>query len=78
MTNCKIGIEILVCVIPEDGFPFDYHSKPCFGMTATSYLSINSVRSNGPTLCPYVWPPYVPESVEKLSERATWPLYTNG
>ncbi len=29
------------------------------------YLTINSVRTNGPTLCLLVWIPYAPESVEK-------------
>ncbi len=29
------------------------------------YLSINSVKTNGPTLCPFVWLPYAPESVER-------------
>ncbi len=42
-----------------------------------SYLSINSVRTNGLTLCPFVWLPYAPESVEKLSQRAAWPLFIN-
>ena len=30
-----------------------------------NYLSINSVRTNGPTLCPNVLLPYAPEYVEK-------------
>ncbi len=29
------------------------------------YLSINSVRTNGPTLSPNVWLPYAPKYVEK-------------
>ncbi len=31
------------------------------------YLSINCVRTNGPTLCPIVWLPYAPEYVDKTS-----------
>ncbi len=30
-----------------------------------NYCRIYSVRTNGPTLCPSLWLPYVPESVEK-------------
>ncbi len=29
------------------------------------YLSINSVRTNGPTLCPNVWLPYAPEYLDQ-------------
>ena len=36
----------------------------------THYLSINSVRTNGPTLCPIVWLPYTPESVEKYLQES--------
>ncbi len=32
------------------------------------YLSINSARTNGLTLCPLVWLPYVPESVEVFQQ----------
>ncbi len=35
-----------------------------------NYMSIKSVRTNGPTLCPIVWLPYAPEYVDKyLLER---------
>ena len=35
-----------------------------------NYLSINSVRTNGLTLCTIVWLPYAPEYVDKpLRER---------
>ncbi len=39
---------------------------------AFSYLSINCVRTNGPTLCPIVWLPYAPEYVDKTPQRGTW------
>ena len=42
--------------------------KLLFYLQIPHYLSMNSVRTNGPTLCPFVWLPYAPESVEKLSE----------
>ncbi len=35
--------------------------------TTWGYLSINFVRTNGPTLCPIVWLPYAPEYVDKTS-----------
>ena len=43
-----------------------------------NYLSINSVRTNGPTLCPIVLLPYAPEYVEKpLREAHGFVMYTN-
>ncbi len=54
---------------------------PSLGQTMTvaqnnepslNYLSINCVRTNGPTLCPIVWLPYAPEYVDKTSQRGTW------
>ncbi len=36
-----------------------------------NYLSINPVRTNGPTLCPIVWLPYAPKYVDKFSQRGT-------
>ncbi len=42
-----------------------------------NYLSVYSVRTNGPTLCPKLWPPYVPESVEKPLGEARGFVYTN-
>ena len=37
----------------------------------SSYMSINSVRTNGPTLCPIVWLPYGPNMLKNLLERHT-------
>ncbi len=34
-------------------------------LMGNDYLSINSVRTNGPTLCPIIWLPYAPEYVKK-------------
>ena len=46
-----------------------YPFSECLRPHDKKYLSINSVRTNAPTLCPLVWLPYVHESVEKtLSE----------
>ncbi len=42
------------------------------------YCRIYSVRTNGPTLCPWLWLPYVPEPVVKpLREAHGFVLYTN-
>ncbi len=51
-----------------------------FNVTNRHYFSINNVRTNGLTLCPLVWLPYVPESFEKSSHfgsTATFGLYYN-
>ncbi len=40
------------------------------GMQLSDYLSINSVRTIGLTLCPNVWLPYAPEYVEKPLREA--------
>ncbi len=40
------------------------------------YCRIYSVRTNGPTLCPWLWLPYIPEPVEKpLREAHGFVLY---
>ncbi len=43
---------------------FPYHILP-IQEKGYNYLSVSSVRTNGLTLCPLVWLPYAPESVEK-------------
>ena len=45
---------------------FPYHILP-IQEKGYNYLSISSVRTNGLTLCPLVWLPYAPESVEKAA-----------
>ncbi len=40
-------------------------------------LSINRVRTNGPPVCPKVWLPYTPDSVEKLLRDANGLCYKN-
>ncbi len=41
-------------------------------------MSLSSIRTKGPTLCPNVrLQEDAPESVEKLCQRANWPLCTN-
>ncbi len=44
-----------------------YAGQIAYGFRTVSYLSINCVRTNGPTLCPIVWLPYAPEYVDKTS-----------
>ncbi len=58
-------------------YPF-YHWKSHQEVNRYHYCLIYSVRTNGPTLCPWLWLPYVPESVEKtLREARGFVMYTN-
>ncbi len=42
------------------------------------YVTVYMTDTNGLTLCPWLWLPYVPESVEKpLREAHGFVLYTN-
>ncbi len=42
------------------------------------YCRMYSVRTNGQTLCPWLWLPYVPKSIEKpLREACGFVMYTN-
>ncbi len=43
----------------------------------THYLSINSVRTNGPIVCPIVWLPYAPKYVDKPLREACGFVYVN-
>ena len=38
-------------------------------MEVSDYLSINTVRTNVPTLCHLVWLPYIPDSVENYTNK---------
>ena len=69
------------CTVCGVGFVYksgEYHhpsSQLPLHSTTPTYCCIYSVRTNGPTLCPWLWLPYVPESVEKR-EACGFVMYT--
>ena len=64
-------VRFVTCVITFNIKDYMYMYLILTIDTDSDYLSLNSLSTNGQTLCPLVWLPHTPKSVEKLSARDT-------